>query len=479
MLIDKLLEEWTEKEKETAAGLLQILESDDSAVDDSIADKARRELWKMHDDIKQRYISKRQPGGLLDDIRETVTAIEQSDFLKYIERSRRNIESIIDLCKKNNFTIGTDTEKHLEKQLSEYIENYDNCFKFISERVAVQLKGLEEHAEEQKAAVDIINSQVSLWYMTVYKPTHIDIDRIKMPVGDAERLAWEALQGKIKDKEGKPQYHNALDINKGKAGYVELAITFEDKQNANITASRPLNNKDKLIHLCVANMYMKGKDEFTITELYQFMNGTTNNPSKTDADDLVEILEKLCTTRVTVDNTAYVETAKKGSVIQKTEYLLEAVSYKRIVGGTNRHTNRQNTATVYKVKEMPILLRLAIASGKKNSELLTSVPIKTLNIPGVNNTEAQLAKVFYIITRIQQMKYNEKRNRADSNKINYATFYENCDIKNDNKSKSRAQKALKKILDHYKDIGYITDYEEVKGVNRKNKPVNPGIKITL
>lgn len=110
----------------------------------------------------------------------------------------------------------------------------------------------------------------------------------------------------------------------------------------------------------------------------------------------------------------------------------------------------------YEITTPPMLYRYAKGKGQ-----IGSCPINILNVP-INMTDEVIGIRDYLLEWIMALK--NPKNGQINNERTYEKIYERfimdqVDLK-DKKRKIRDQ--VKKILDHWKDENYITDYEEIK-----------------
>ena len=103
---------------------------------------------------------------------------------------------------------------------------------------------------------------------------------------------------------------------------------------------------------------------------------------------------------------------------------------------------------------------------------IATVPIKLLTAP-INNNATTIPLKNYLLFRIEGMK--NKHNQIMSNRILYASIYEELTEQDANKTrKKRIRDYTKIILNYFISEGYIKSYEETK----KGKTID-GITIIM
>ena len=96
-----------------------------------------------------------------------------------------------------------------------------------------------------------------------------------------------------------------------------------------------------------------------------------------------------------------------------------------------------------------------------------------LKIPGISNTTDSVCIKTYLARRIELLK--NPKNKICNNTISIESLFDNCGFDYANKlERKRKREMILKILNHWKDIGYITDFGESKKGNRFH-----GVKIKV
>ena len=123
---------------------------------------------------------------------------------------------------------------------------------------------------------------------------------------------------------------------------------------------------------------------------------------------------------------------------------------------------------VYKLIGLPHLHRYENAL-----EQIIKLKKSLLKIPGISNTTDSVCIKTYLARRIELLK--NPKNKICNNTISIESLFDNCGFDYSNKLERQRKKEMTlKILNHWKDIGYITDFAESKKGNRFH-----GVKIKV
>lgn len=212
--------------------------------------------------------------------------------------------------------------------------------------------------------------------------------------------------------------------------------------------SKPLSQYDRTVFNAIVSHIKAGNRFITLKMIYETLTGKTATRDS-NLDDLRQSLDKMRTTMVKLDYTEEVgKTIEKAFTKPDSEgryYLRDTVLH---LAEAIENINGAE-ASCYFIDLTPPLLRYAEAKKQ-----LASEPIAILNIP-VNSSKNNLAIREYLYNRIKAMEHNKKLSK---------------DIKLDSVCKAiqvgtkaqlnptRIKDTCKRILDYWKTIGFIQDY---------------------
>lgn len=276
------------------------------------------------------------------------------------------------------------------------------------------------------------------------------VENLDFALDKVNSNAWALLEEA--DKNGQLSMVFAVEKRGSKTpADVIYSIDYSELREAGITTVEKLTAYDRRVHLAVANLFNYIGEYMTVSQIYHSM-GYNNRPNKRDIDKIYTSLRKMRYLKITLDNAsehdAFTSTknGQRSSTRENFKYdgvLLPWEAVRKEVNG------RLAEAVIHPFREPPLM---AFARGRNQ---ITKISRKLLEVP-LSMTEKNLRMTDYLIERISHAKRGNL-----SNKILYSTIFEKAEI-TAKKQRSRAKDDIDKILDYWKRIDYIKDFERVK-----------------
>ena len=269
-------------------------------------------------------------------------------------------------------------------------------------------------------------------------------DRLSYPIDKPNSRIWNLLSS------SKPNGQLSFDIEttspedkrQGKEALIVYNLNFDELENVRIT--KQLTPFDKRVYIAVAALYKAGNGIINLYQIHQMM-GNKGNPSQGQMDKINESLTKMRGARVYVDNTKEIEINKRYPKFKYDGALLEF----RRISAYNRN-NELSDASIMILAYPPLM------SFAEQRNQLTTIPRYVLESPA-SKTDANLMLDDYLLERISHMKHDPKLSR----KILFSKVYERCQITT-KMQKSRAPERIKRYLDYYAKVGFISGYTEAE-----------------
>lgn len=195
-----------------------------------------------------------------------------------------------------------------------------------------------------------------------------------------------------------------------------------------------------------------GQPLFTTKMVYELMTGQGDDKagkwySEQALQRVQKVIDKLRFTPCRIDWSRHAEAKKlpKGTGMMVETVMLPADKVKL--------THYGQEGVGYYMQKNSQVYRHAHAVGQ-----ICTVEKKVLDVPGINNSEDNIVLKHYLIRRIEGMR--DKKNRLQSDIVLLSSIYEICSACQQMDMK-RTRKRVMQILDYWKEIGYIADYELV------------------
>ena len=261
------------------------------------------------------------------------------------------------------------------------------------------------------------------------------IDGVAFPLDKVNSTLWYGFPvGEVKDLKAESD----KDSRKGKQASILLLLDFQALNGVNI--SRELTVYDKWVWNACANLNEQGHKAFTAEQIYQAM-GNEGRPNSKTKEKILDSVETLSRARVTIDNTEEHELYPNYDRLKATFPLLDTeicIAYSR----------GQIVEDAIRIIQSPKLFEFA-----EDRHQITKLPINVLESP-LNKTEDNLLLSDYLLMRISKMRNSKYITRI----ILLDTIYQKCCIET-YKQKQRLPKKIEKILNHYKELEWIKDFQ--------------------
>lgn len=265
------------------------------------------------------------------------------------------------------------------------------------------------------------------------------MDGVDFPLDKVNANMWKLLE----DTSG--QYEFKFDVSKkGSAQPIDIyyVLDFSELQNASIT--KKLEIYDKRVYLAIAALYNGGYDRVSILQIYNTM-GYKGRPGASDIKKINSSITKMNGAKLYINNMAEAKAYK----YDRFEYDGQLLPMERVKGIVNGQVAE---AVIHIFREPPMV------SFARQRKQITTINVRLLDTP-LSKTSANMELEDYLLERISHMKKGSVRKR-----MLLATIYENANIKTI-KQKQRAPEKIKKLLEHYKENGFIKGYRiDDKGV---------------
>lgn len=229
------------------------------------------------------------------------------------------------------------------------------------------------------------------------------------------------------------------------------SIDFEKLDGSvQIKNRRELTAYDREVHDAIITLYVDGSNEYITPQMiYQVMTGNPDaylNPKQAEA--ISESITKCMYSKLTIDASEEAEIYGFDSF----KYDGNLISGERVTATLNG-----TVAECLRILRPPVLYEYA---NKKNQ--IGRFDIKLLNSP-INKTEEIITLQGYLYRRILSMKGSANLSKT----IVYDTVYNQIEVTATSdgalrKKKSKVRDQIKKILDYWKQEGFIANYLENK-----------------
>lgn len=299
------------------------------------------------------------------------------------------------------------------------------------------------------------------------------LDKLDYPLDKVNRTIWQLFE----------EHHTGGQIalrtqkhGSGEKVLIYYSVNFDEELLAQqgVKITKRLSPFDKRAYAAAGGLYAEKQGAaFTYTELYRAM-GYTGKPGTSDLEKIATSITKMNGAHIYVNNRAEIAANYKYPRFVYDGSLLPMERISAIVNGS------VTDAAVHLLREPPML---TFARDRKQ---ITTIGLGVLQTP-LSKTEANLALEDYMIERISEAKNKrnalakqiKRRCRTEQDRIDkaqkeqelnaplriiYETIYENVGITT-KMQKTRAPAKIIRLLSHYKQCGYISDFcEEKDGV---------------
>ena len=239
------------------------------------------------------------------------------------------------------------------------------------------------------------------------------------------------------EKDGAKEKGNIIVI----AGIKELLSEAKGKLSIDV------NEYDGSVWLALANAAYFNKRELTIPQVYELMGGKTR-AKKDERQKIIKSFMKLLDGTIFIDNREETDKKKLGYNYPTYYGKAQLIQGEIIVSDENNAFTMGGQAVdcIIRLGDVPYLFRFA-----QERKQIATVPLTVLQTP-LRLTEKNLRLRDYIIKRICRIK-----DLTSPCTILIPTICKSCAI-TDKSSKSRLIATLSKLLNYYKEIGFIKNY---------------------
>lgn len=283
----------------------------------------------------------------------------------------------------------------------------------------------------------------------------------EVETSEVEHLGWmlDKLNGIVWSKKGNEIQGIDVASEQDKKQGVKLPVMYSidfsalDEQG-DVSITKSLEPYDKRVYIAAAAYFENGVDRITYQQIYSAM-GYKGRAGKSDLNKIHDSITKMGAAHISVDNKT--ESSRYSKVTFTYDGAL--LPMERITG----RVNGQIAESIVHLFREPPLMTFA-----KAREQLTTVNVRLLGDP-LSKTNANLELADYLISRISHMK-----NGFANRKMTFEKIYERAGITT-KKQKQRALPKIKKLLDYYKEVGFIKGYR----IEEKTETKKAGVLIIL
>ena len=224
------------------------------------------------------------------------------------------------------------------------------------------------------------------------------------------------------------------------------SINFEDLSSS-FTITRKLEPYDKRVYNATGSLWDAGNKIITLRQIYHAM-GFDGEPGTSDLEKINASITKLSIAHIYLNNKEEAE---------RYNYPLTEIDSSLLPMLRIRSTvNGQTVDGAIQLYCEPPLIGFA-----RSRNQITTIERKLLSTP-LNKTNQNLQIEDYLLERIAHAKRGSL-----SSKIKFKTIYEEAGI-TDKQQRHRAPAKIEKLLNYYKECGYIKDFtKEADGVRIK------------
>lgn len=228
-----------------------------------------------------------------------------------------------------------------------------------------------------------------------------------------------------------------------------------------------ISGYDRRVYDAIGTLYLNGKRKFTLTEIYQVMNGYPDtNPNKNQLQAIERALIKMQSVQVFIDLTAEL----RAKIIPHKEILVEAGYLKSMTDDVESATieDRMLKCTIgrFKSKQGRELVTIVIdkepslLSYNRSKGTLISIPMEYIGLYGVSSTDKAYAFQNYLLARI----FGYKNHRLKENRIRYDTLYRDSGVEKPQRPTEikRDRELILRMMEEWKSKELLASYTEWK-----------------
>ena len=274
-----------------------------------------------------------------------------------------------------------------------------------------------------------------------------DANKLPIPLDRVNQFElWGFNPWKDREAEGNQLVFEAWTINESAPAKVDFVYSVDFEALDGLKLSQPFSQYDKRVYIACAGIYAAGGAITSIRQIHNAMGGE-GNPAPNQRKKILESLDKMSLTQVKITNDKEVQAYKENPAlftreppqIQYKGNLISIESVTAIIKG-------KETDAVHILREPPL-----ISFAKARNEI-TTIKREVLESPQ-SKTEQVIAIQDYLIHHIK------RKDGAKKKRLAYSTICDNCGITS-RTSRQNAPKKIKTELQHYKNTGFIEDFNE-------------------
>jgi len=223
---------------------------------------------------------------------------------------------------------------------------------------------------------------------------------------------------------------------------VAMLIPEDVKINGKITVF------ERAVEDAIGTLVDKGITAFTIENIFCILNGDFKSVyvSQKMANRIDQAIAKLARTWCIIDFT------EQYNAVHKTNETKMVLAGNILLANRVKIEHRNGTTSIgWYAKETPKMYQYS-----KLINQLYTIPFEIRKIAGLNATETTIAMKQYLITQMARIE------RKHGGSITLETMFNELDLTPNKVERSRLNKAVIKILDHFKATGFITNYTPEK-----------------
>ena len=267
------------------------------------------------------------------------------------------------------------------------------------------------------------------------KSTFVPVRRHVVPLDKVNSTVFDKLAAQTL----KQFLVNTGDKTKNGKSVVVVEVSFDSLEEANVNTT--LTPYDQRVYTAVNALQKAGNEYITPSQIYREM-GHTKSPPTHAVSKVNESLRKMQFTRLSIDNTSESATQKS---VEKYTYEGYLLPIERVTHSIN---GKIVESCVHVLKNLP-LMDYAKVRGQ-----ITEITPEVLQSP-IDKTDRNIEIENYFIKRISHIKNNARL----SNRILYSTVFDKIKV-DDRKIIGRTKNVIHRILEYYKEIGFIRNYTE-------------------
>ena len=283
------------------------------------------------------------------------------------------------------------------------------------------------------------------------------------------RLFAGKLVRPLEDQDGR-LWEVPLDGEKGNA-VAMVAIDYRDLIDSGVLSDMPkLTAKHYILHDAIITLILTGNRKMTYTMIYRTMTGKVAGKITVPKEMITFIDEAL----ILFSSRVQIKFCGKSPDGKDIEMDIDEplITYKLGTAKINGKVVKKVVMIPDDPRFDPLLLRWARANGNE----IDTRDITLLNVPGLNNGDESLQLKMCLYRRIIKMRYKFDRKKkgryelADNERtIRYDYIYETIGIDEPDANKRRLLKdKMERCLKHWKEEGFIADYEHKKDKHAGN-----------